>query len=955
VTDILAGTDKSAQITQGKLWNEITSLVHRPDRIRFIDQHNDLLRHEVVSELTASIPRLVSSETGKALPVAEVALVIARRLRHPESVAKGLRGKANALCGLGRNKSAISYHRKAIELFSQLNDSEQVARTLSSTIQPLIFQGCYDQALSAAREAQSIFERQGNHWRAARVKLNLGNIYQRQDRPEDALRCYEGAYDSFVCEGDAEGITAAVHNMALSHLELNHYGRAMAGFQVALALALNHDIPVYRGLADYNLGRLHYLTGDYYRALSMLKSARETCVAKEDLYHVALCNLDLSEVYLNLNMNSEASEAAELATASFRKLGMRYETAKAMTNMAIARGKEGNAREALGLFLRARRMFVDENNPAFPAIIDFYRAEVLVRSGRKTEPRKLCTTAITVFRKLKLATRTIESHLLLARLLIEDDLLSAEKHCRRAVRILRRVESPDLNCHAYTLMGQIQKSMGNENRSCKAYEHARCSLDKLRDSIHVEELKIAFMKDRVQIYQALVAHCMRHQRQPKETVKAFKYIQEAKSRSLLEYISTSREASCPAPHMETVFNGTIQELRTELNWFYHKIDSAKLRQSSRKEVSALQTELRCREQELLRLSREHSYDRGDVPSWSPALTVDLIRQAVPRGVIILEYFQIDDRIVVLLLSEDLLEIVPVADCLGITSELRGLDYQLSKVHLGPEYGRIFAGVLLKSVRRHLQGLYRMLIEPIRQRLHGRQLVIAPHGVLHRMPFQALFNGHEYLIDEFAISYAPSASVYAFCRMRSTRRTGKSLVMGIPDQTTPYFQEEVRSVASCLPNAEILLGSNATVERLRETGRESQFIHVATHGQFRLDNPAFSRIELGGSYLSLYDLYHLQLPAELITLSGCSTGLNVVAAGDELLGLARGLIHAGAETSLLTLWDVQDHSAAKIMTMFYRRLRGGETKPEALQYAMQRMRPEYPHPYHWAPFNLVGKG
>jgi CHAT domain-containing protein len=118
---------------------------------------------------------------------------------------------------------------------------------------------------------------------------------------------------------------------------------------------------------------------------------------------------------------------------------------------------------------------------------------------------------------------------------------------------------------------------------------------------------------------------------------------------------------------------------------------------------------------------------------------------------------------------------------------------------------------------------------------------------------------------------------------------------------------------------------------------------------------FSGIRLGGSYLSLYELYQLQLPAELITLSGCSTGLNVVAAGDELLGLARGLTHAGAETSLLTLWDVQDSSSAQLMTSFYLHLAGGRRKPEALQQAMREVRSEYPHPYYWAPFVLVGKG
>jgi CHAT domain-containing protein len=183
---------------------------------------------------------------------------------------------------------------------------------------------------------------------------------------------------------------------------------------------------------------------------------------------------------------------------------------------------------------------------------------------------------------------------------------------------------------------------------------------------------------------------------------------------------------------------------------------------------------------------------------------------------------------------------------------------------------------------------------------------------------------------------------------------ESLVLGVPDPTVPFVQDEVEAVAACLPNSEVFLGQSATAERLRQKGPGSRFIHIATHGYFRRDNPMFSGIRLGDSYLSLYDLYQLKLPAELVALSGCSTGLNVVAAGDELMGLARGLIHAGAETSMLTLWDVQDESSAQLMKLFYSHLARGHSKAVALQQAMRRVKAERPHPYYWAPFILIGK-
>ena len=118
---------------------------------------------------------------------------------------------------------------------------------------------------------------------------------------------------------------------------------------------------------------------------------------------------------------------------------------------------------------------------------------------------------------------------------------------------------------------------------------------------------------------------------------------------------------------------------------------------------------------------------------------------------------------------------------------------------------------------------------------------------------------------------------------------------------------------------------------------------------------FSSIRLGGSHLSLYDLYHLKLPAELVVLSGCATGLNVIRPGDEVVGLVRGLLQAGAQSLVLSLWDVHDRSTKEFMISFYSRLQQGFSKPLALQGAMTELREHYPHPYYWAPFTLIGKG
>jgi CHAT domain-containing protein len=193
-----------------------------------------------------------------------------------------------------------------------------------------------------------------------------------------------------------------------------------------------------------------------------------------------------------------------------------------------------------------------------------------------------------------------------------------------------------------------------------------------------------------------------------------------------------------------------------------------------------------------------------------------------------------------------------------------------------------------------------------------------------------------------------------CSTKQAGSSGGSLVLGVPASGAPQIADEVRAVASVLPESEVFLGPAATTQVLRERGARSRFVHIATHGWFRRDNPMFSSIGLGDAPLNLFDLYQLNLPCELVTLSGCGTGLNMVVGGDELLGLVRGLLYAGAQGVLVTLWDVNDRSTAEFMKLFYEALKIHKNKAQAVQEAMAEIRRRYAHPYYWAPFVMVGK-
>jgi CHAT domain-containing protein len=176
---------------------------------------------------------------------------------------------------------------------------------------------------------------------------------------------------------------------------------------------------------------------------------------------------------------------------------------------------------------------------------------------------------------------------------------------------------------------------------------------------------------------------------------------------------------------------------------------------------------------------------------------------------------------------------------------------------------------------------------------------------------------------------------------------------VPDERAPLIEVEARQVAAVLPRAALFVGARATTEVFRSRARSSRVVHIASHGRFRPDSPMFSAIRLADGYLTGHELSRLALPAALVTLSGCATGQTVAAAGDEILGISRGLFAAGARSLLLSLWDVHDESTTAFMTSFYRALSGGDTA-EAARVAMLETKATHPHPYYWAPFALMGR-
>ncbi len=265
--------------------------------------------------------------------------------------------------------------------------------------------------------------------------------------------------------------------------------------------------------------------------------------------------------------------------------------------------------------------------------------------------------------------------------------------------------------------------------------------------------------------------------------------------------------------------------------------------------------------------------------------------------------------------------------------------------------------LAANARGLLRRLHALLVAPVAESLAAfPRLIVVPHGALHYLPFHALHDGNGWLLERVEVSYLPSASLLRYCQ-RSGALAGGTLALGHSNGgRLPHALQEARAVAELL-GGDVYLEKQATLARFRRLAPGCRVVHLAAHGEFRPDEPLFSGLTLERGRLTTFDLFGMRLNASLVTLSACQTGQNVLAGGDELLGLMRALVYAGAASVVLSLWAVEDRSTAQIMEAFYGSLAQGQGKGAALRHAQRRFLEEnggaYAHPFFWAPFCLVG--
>jgi CHAT domain-containing protein len=245
-----------------------------------------------------------------------------------------------------------------------------------------------------------------------------------------------------------------------------------------------------------------------------------------------------------------------------------------------------------------------------------------------------------------------------------------------------------------------------------------------------------------------------------------------------------------------------------------------------------------------------------------------------------------------------------------------------------------------------------------------RLLIVPSGFLNYLPFPALQTGSgEVLLERFTVSYLPSASVLSFLPARF--EPSKDVFVGAIGNVSvegktplPGTLREAEAVSALYPSPKEMLGSAFTHEAAVQALTQHAIVHFASHGVFEPQSPMFSAILTANSpgqpsRVSVFELPDIEFAARLVVLSACETGKGRVSNGDEITGLTRSMLVAGADTVVSSLWQVSDASTAELMVSFHRHLLQGARPSAALRSAALEVRTKYPDPFYWAPFVVTG--
>ncbi|HLG13903.1 MAG TPA: CHAT domain-containing tetratricopeptide repeat protein [Blastocatellia bacterium] len=857
----------------------------------------------------------------------------------------------------GQAESAIARLDVAASLFAQLDEPLQAAATQVSKLHALAMLGRYTEAFDCGLRVRDVFIAHGDALAAGKIEQNLGNIHFRLDRYSEAEQLYLRARALYADVNDQRQLVQIDTCLATALILQHKFKDGEHLYRQALARAETTGQLVAQAAIECDLGVLAFLQGRYDQALSCFEKSRRRYAALGMVHESAIADKELADAYLELNLAPEADEIYARIIPTFSDLGMRAEQARSLAYRGRACLLLGRLKESRTLLAEARALYEDEGNLVGRAMVTLAEAQLDYADGNYADAAAAAERAEVPLEQAGAWERSLLARWLRGEALrAQGDAIQAKICLSSTLRDAEQHALPQLAHRCHTSLGYLAASSGLAEKAEASFKRAVELIEDLRVLLPSDEFRTAFVGDKLTPYTELARLCLADDAGPR-VADALDYVERARSRALVDMLGGAlRFRPESRDPFEAGLLEQLEELREELNWFYSRINHpGHDGPRSAAAIASLRQSVRERESKVQEIMRQLEQRGGSSLIRLEPFNVAELQRDLGAETALVEYMSLDGELLAFVVTSDSVEVVrELAREEAAGAALDRLRFQINSLRYGAERMRRYVGELSARARHHLSALYDMLLRPIEERLGSRRLIVVPHRALHYVPFHALYDGAEYVIQRREVCYAPSAGVLQHCLAGPRRALRRALLLGVSDAQAPRVRDEVDLLAPLFPEAEVFVDEGATLAVLREHAPGADVVHLACHGEFRSDNPLFSSLKLSDGWLTVRDAYKLELNCGLVALSACETGMSAVAPGDELIGLARGFFSAGARSLLVTLWRVDDEETSNLMSSFYSRLVAGDTPAAALRYAQCEMLGHQPHPFFWSPFILLGR-
>ena len=891
---------------------------------------------------------------------------------------------------LGEPQEAVQRYREALPLWRSLGDRENEATTLNRL-------GLTLDRLGQSAEARRLFEETLVLWQAigdrpaeALQRNNLCLVLQRQGEFANARACYEDARALFQELGDPARETVVLSNLAGVYWKLGEPERALASYDEALRASVRSyekgRILSNRALLYTDLGEVEKALADYGRALLTFRRLEDRRMEGTILNH-------LGNTYLGLGEDERARTLLEQALPLRRDAGDRRGAAGTLRLLGTAYSRLEDWPRALDAYGEALTLSLELEDRRGEADVRRLIGEAHAAEGSLRRAAVELERAVELQREI--GDRRLEGRTLLESGKVRHRMNENEpalKLFAQALGIFRGVR--DRGEQARTLHARA-RTLRNLGRQADALDDVRASgrlLEDLRTRVGGLRQRSAFLATRRGVYELHVDLLMEKHRAATNAGhdrQAFAVSERSRSRALLDVIRADASLDDDTLRRDlraaTYRLGARAERQMSLLGQRHEHDD----EASDTEVTAAE---RGVYEALADLERLRAEARRQSPGYAeligePTLDAAETQKLLDPGTLLLEIVLGDERGFLWTVTASSFASFELPARRQVEALARQAHADLSTLDL--RTGR--------TSRQALTELSRLFLAPLTQELAAaKRLVVVADGALHYVPFAALpWEDAAPLIATHEVVYLPSASALAVQRRRPMPAAGKTVaVLADPvfDAQAPEPEEfepeepkrlrghldglrrlpatrrEAEAIAALVPPSERLLALGFDAHRERVLSGELaayRYVHFATHGLLNARHPelsgiVLSRLDADGAprngFLSMDDVYGLELAAELVVLSGCQTALGREVRGEGLLGLSRGFMAAGVPRVVASLWPVRDDSTAELMRRFYRgMLSDGQTPAAALAAAQRSVHRErrWADPYFWAAFVLVG--